>query len=368
MRRHAALTPLLIRFGRIGDMVLQAPLLHLLRARYGRPCRLLSAGPWSSELFRAHPDVDEVWQLRARHRPLFTSTDQWRLVSALRRHEGPIYISEDVPRHIARIKNLLARADIAPDRCVFLSNQIDAQGHWVDRLLRFGRSTPAAIDGEKYTAAPEDFLLAPQLHVTAADRDDCRAWLRARGAEGRAVVLFQCGNKRATRWHLRRKADPKEWPEFCWAELLRAVRAELPNAHLLLCGASGETRTLARICASAACAANVATGELPLRRMLALMSIASSMVSVDTGPAHMAAAVGCPLVVIYGSESPTVWARRSPLRKPVIELGGPPESHSASAIAVDHVVAAWRALGTEPAGELWNHDLVAGLNRHCSAS
>ena len=47
----AATAPLLIRFGRIGDMVLQLPLLHLLRRRYGQPCRLLTSGGWSASLF-----------------------------------------------------------------------------------------------------------------------------------------------------------------------------------------------------------------------------------------------------------------------------------------------------------------------------
>ena len=44
--------------------------------------------------------------------------------------------------------------------------------------------------------------------------------------------------------------------------------------------------------------------DLPLRRLLALLSLAHSCVSVDTGPAHIAAALNCPLVVLFGKANP----------------------------------------------------------------
>ena len=62
------------------------------------------------------------------------------------------------------------------------------------------------------------------------------------------------------------------------------------------------------------------------------MEMAHSMVSVDTGPAHMAAAVGCALVVLYGFESGAVWARRSAKARLILELGGQPENRAASEI------------------------------------
>ncbi|MEW5297215.1 MAG: hypothetical protein WDW36_000439 [Sanguina aurantia] len=49
------------------------------------------------------------------------------------------------------------------------------------------------------------------------------------------------------------------------------------------------------------CAA--ATAVLPLGRLKALLEIAHSMISVDTGPAHLAAAMGCPLVVLFGERA-----------------------------------------------------------------
>src|ERR1700694_3831948 len=176
-------------------MVLQAPLLHLLRRRFGLPCRLLTSGPWSSELFANDPDVGEIWQLRARHRPFIASPERWRLIGLLRRHEGPVYVSEDIPRHVSRTRRMLKLAGIQDDRCVYLVDQAQADDHWVERLLRLGMSTPRSLCSEQYPACADDLCPAPKLHVDPLARMDCDGWLRERGFAGRPLVLIQVGNK-----------------------------------------------------------------------------------------------------------------------------------------------------------------------------
>jgi len=333
--------PLLVRFGRIGDMVLQAPLLHLLAARYGHPCRLLGAGAWSGELYAAHPDVADVWQLRARHRPLLASPEQWRLALRLRDHSGPVYVSEDAPNQVLRIRRLLHLAGIRNERCTYLADQPRRAEHWVDRLLQFGCDTPAFARGLARAARPGDYQSAPRLYVGDADRVDCRMWLQQRGLDGGRVVLLQPGNKRTTKWRLGRARDAKQWPEENWCALLRGIRREFADAQIVLCGAPAEQEMLRQITRASRCDVLIATHDLPLRRLMALMTFAHSMVAVDTGPAHMAAALGCPLVVLYGDESPRCWSRRSASGKPVIELGGAPHMRIMD-IGVDDVLRAWR--------------------------
>jgi ADP-heptose:LPS heptosyltransferase len=65
------------------------------------------------------------------------------------------------------------------------------------------------------------------------------------------------------------------------------------------------------------------------------------MISVDTGPAHAAAALGLPSVVMYGAEEQRFWLPRSPFGTPVMGVGGPPESIRADQISVDTVFDAW---------------------------
>jgi ADP-heptose:LPS heptosyltransferase len=92
----------------------------------------------------------------------------------------------------------------------------------------------------------------------------------------------------------------------------------------------------------------VAAAELPLPRLLALCARSHSMISVDTGPAHAAAALGLPLVVLFGAHSQQQWLPRSPSGSQVSGVGGPPQSNRLDQISVEAVFAAWCALVTAP--------------------
>lgn len=344
------LIPLVIRFGRLGDMILQEPLLHLLHRRYGQPCRVLSRGSWTSQLYRSHPDVGEIWELRNRNRLLAFSPERWRMIAKIRAHDGPIYISEDTRGSSKRIGWLLRFARVPRERCVFLRGDMElrAQEHWVDQALRFGRMTPAAYRAADYPWHEDDLQIAPRLYLDADARGDADTWLRERGLAGAPIVLLQPGNWKVHRWWEKRGDDPKFWPIESWAALLRAMHETLPAANLVLCGAPVESA----VCEAIANAARlgqvkIATTDLPVRRLAAVLERAHSLVSVDTGPAHLAAAVGCPLVVLYGGKhGQAKWDRRSPFGKPVVSLGVMPPAATVAEIAPAQAIAAWRRLAS----------------------
>lgn len=321
--------PIVIRFGRLGDMLLLAPLLNRLHRGYGNPCLLLGTGPHSAPLYAGHPDVARVFQVGARHRPLALSPQRWQMLQVLRAHRGaPVHVCETEPRALAKIRRMLALAQVPPERCVFVTDTpARADEHWIDRLLRGGGQPPPSCTGAWHVSAAGDET-APRLYPDAADRRDRDAWLRARGWRGEPVWLVQPFNKRSMRWNGPRGEadDDKSWPLPCWTALLRALRAERADARILLCGSPREAASLETIAAIAGPGnLDVAARELPLRRLMALAEIACGMVSVDTGPAHVAAALGCPLLVLFGSQSPRQWCPRSPGGSAVIALGGPPQ-------------------------------------------
>jgi ADP-heptose:LPS heptosyltransferase len=117
----------------------------------------------------------------------------------------------------------------------------------------------------------------------------------------------------------------------------------MPHAVIVLCGAPRESLLL-RWIAQAAQLAAVTAAELPLPRLLALCARAHSMVSVDTGPAHAAAALSLPLVVLFGAQPQAEWLPRSPFGTAVIGIGGPPAATRLDQIDVATVLAAWSAL------------------------
>src|SRR5262249_13692753 len=149
-------------------------------------------------------------------------------------------------------------------------------------------------------------------------------------------------SRRRKRWE-RLRTDDKAWPLERWVALLQAVHARVPDALILLRGVREEMQMLRRIQAAAAMEC-VAVEETGLRKLLALCELAHSMISVDAGPAHAAAALGLPLVVMYGAGPQRFWLPRSRSGSAVIGVGGPPESMRVDQLSVDAVFRAWCTL------------------------
>ncbi|MGN6789821.1 MAG: glycosyltransferase family 9 protein [Rhodanobacteraceae bacterium] len=338
--------PLVIRFGALGDMVLLTPLLRLLHRRYGQACRVLGSGGWLEPLFAGHPDVGGTLKLASRKRPYWLDASQRNLVALLRAQPpGPVYVCDDWS--IDKIRWLLQRARVPDDHCVFANPDCMLRDgeHWIDRWQRFGAMTPAAFANVP-SADAFDTPDAPCLVITDADRDDLHAWLRARGFAGAPLVLLQPGNKRTLkRGRAGQLGDDKQWPLANWVGVIRAVLARRADAKIVLCGAPPEAALLRQIAAAAGSDRVLAAGdELPLRRLLALCEHASAMVSIDTGPAQAAAALGCPVIVLYGAQPPSLWLPRSPTGSAVVALGGLPRRNRVDQIPLEEVVTAWQAL------------------------
>jgi len=218
---------------------------------------------------------------------------------------------------------------------------------WVDRFLRFGLQTPPALRGGDYPVPEGSFVPAPCLRVADSERVDIDAWVNSRAGSMRPLVLVQPGNFRSMsqgrrRWR-RHRPDDKAWPIGNWVELLRQVHQRMPEALILLCGAPPEAALLQQIEAAVG-SRDVQVAALPLRQLFALCTRAHSMISVDTGPAHAAAAVGLPLVVLFGASPPQVWKPRSAVGSPVIGVGGWPVAKRADEIPEQVVFDAWCGL------------------------
>jgi heptosyltransferase-2/heptosyltransferase-3 len=342
------LHPIVIWFGRVGDMILLSALLDLLHQRYGARCFVVGAGAWTSDIYKGHRDVERVWYLR-RYTPFLFDAGWWRTFGALRRHRSePVYICETDARKLKRIRLLLALSRTPPDRCVFMNEELlaaESEGrpleHWVDRLLSLGRRTPSALS-QTELHTPTATTSAPRLDVSAEDRAHTEGWLLAKGWSGRPLVLIQPGNRRTMRGKKLKPsaADDKAWPLETWAALLHRIHTALPEAVIVLVGAPKEALLLGWI-EEATALPMVATATLPLAELFALCAVAHSMISVDTGPAHAAAAVGLPLVVLFGANSQREWLPRSARGSPIVGIGGPPLCSRLDQISDQTVFEAW---------------------------
>jgi ADP-heptose:LPS heptosyltransferase len=331
-------------FARLGDAVMQTALLNFLHRRFHRPCNVIGAGSWNSAVYVGNPDVANIWSF-GRHFP-FPLTRQWpRVARALREsHPGPIYICEHHYRQLPRIRRMLSLSRVDPARCVFIKEMPQTIHHSVDRLVNLGKQTPPALNAADYPLPIETTAWAPRLRVENADRVELDAWLRGQGWSGRPIIMVQPGShrsmsRRRKRWR-RLQTDDKAWPIERWASLLQKVHARMPDSLIMLRGSDEEVKMLHEVKAAARLDSVVVAG-VGLRRLFALCEASHSMISVDTGPAHAAAALGLPLVVMHGAGPQRFWLPRSWSGSPVIGVGGPPESMRVDQIPVERVFDAW---------------------------
>ena len=287
-------------------MVLLTALIRVLHAQFNSPVDIVTSGPWSEPLLRGQPGVGNIWSLRSRKTPYWFSVEQQRVVRSLRaRGAGPTWFCDGSDA----ARPLLARAGIAEEFIVDVKHHPLLPGeHATEQWRRFAQILPANI------ALPATELIAAEraaaipgcyLEVGDQQRADLDAWLTEKGLADVPLILIQIGNKRTMRRGLRRLAvNHKYWPNERWAEVLRHVRLRHPHHSIVLLG-TGPEYVLNQELASVADIPHLynAANDLPISRLVALLARAAGLITVDSGPAHAAAAVGCPLVVLFGRAS-----------------------------------------------------------------
>jgi lipopolysaccharide heptosyltransferase II len=103
-------------------------------------------------------------------------------------------------------------------------------------------------------------------------------------------------------------AAARRYPAHHWAQVTRALREAL-GYPVVFTGSAEEGGLIAEILQSADGEAISLAGELDLGKLGAVISLASIVIANNTGPAHLAAALGTPLVVLYALTNPqhTPW-------------------------------------------------------------
>jgi heptosyltransferase-2/heptosyltransferase-3 len=330
-----------MRCGAFGDIVLLTVLLEQLHARFGKPVDLIASGPWTLPLLEGFPGLGRVFLLRSRRTPWWLSWQQRRLVRWLRaRGAGPTWFCD-----LGAGRDLLRRAAIPDDYVVDSRHFPWVPGEsFADRYLRLGSYTPSAFTG-LLPPAVAGVARAARLVVGAAERQRLDDWLAGRALGGRALTVFHPGSRHMARRPLRPRSASKYWPPANWAQVVRAVRQHAPGEAIVFSGTRAESGFIEEIMqlADAPDLHNCA-GELPIRRLLPLLERAAGLISVDTGPAHAAAALGCPTVSLFGTADAALY-RPGGATTPAVALTGTVNgAQNILGITPERVIAAWLAL------------------------
>ncbi len=338
--------PLVVRCGAFGDMVLLTALIRPLHARFGCPVDIVTSGPWSEPLLRGQPGVGEILTVRSRKTPYYLSLDQQRVVRRLRaRGAGPTWFCDGNDAALP----MLRRAGI-PDELVVAAKDhgLRPGEHATEQWRRLAQILPAAL-GDSNLPQIDLQMIAPgcHLHVSDAQASDLQTWLQSRSLSGVPLILIQAGNKRTMRRGLRRLAvNHKYWPHERWAAILQFLRREHPDHAIVLLGTRPEYTLNEEIAALAGInGLHNAADDLPVPRLIALLDRGAGLISVDSGPAHAAAAVGCPQVTLFGKALTSLYRPWGSQGADVRVLCGQVQGvQSMLGIETQAVIDAWRSL------------------------
>jgi heptosyltransferase-2 len=292
--------------------------------------------------------VDEVlewsppWAGRARE-----GADTWRAIlgkARARRAQRPdlaLDLQGDVRASVLmRMSGARARVGYANTGGAYLLTHVVPLDETVSWVEQNRRAVAAALGGAP-SAAPVPDPLTPE------ERARGRALLEQHGAaRGPLVGLHPSGGRAVKQWDVRR-----------WAELAARLQREFA-ATVVLTGGAGDRALAAELARLLPVPPVDLAGALSVRDTMAVIAALDLFLSPDTGPMHMACAVGTPSVSVFGPSDPAryfsggsgqsgqrhvvvradLWCSPCNLiRSPPAECAGPEPPECLRLVAVDDV-------------------------------
>jgi len=284
---------LLIKPSSLGDIVHALPVLTALRARYPQAHIAWVVGTSFQSLLRGHPLIDEIIPFdRARFGTMLYNPaallEFWRFVAAIRRRRFDCVIDlqgllrSGLMSFFSGARRRIGFADAREWATLFYTDRVrirDKAIHAVEKNVSLARRIGLTIDTPEFPLA-----------ITDAERAAARRMLEevSPRIERRFTAVMP-----GARWH------SKTWPAERFAELIDRLHAD-GGALCVLLGAPAEAAIAAEIRAKCAAPLVDLVGKTSLRELAALIETAERVICLDSGPMHIAAALGRPTLALFG--------------------------------------------------------------------
>ncbi len=268
---------LVMRLSALGDVVLTTGVLDYLAKRYGWTFSVLTRKEWAG-VFDGHPAVEKVIGLDSARFKLPAMLREFRRISKEHAGWGMIDLHGTIRSYLLSILwrgPVLRYPKMSAERRAFLSSggRVGAE-----KLLRF--NVPQRYALAVQDEAPERSDLLPIIYLTEAEKNAAKAMLD-NARQSPLIILHPYST------HINKAWVDKNW--YALAERLCAAGYQ--------CAVVGAGKTFF---ADAACGVLDFTGKTSLRESCALLSLAAVVVTGDSGPMHLASAVGTPVVALFG--------------------------------------------------------------------
>lgn len=293
---------LVARVGALGDTLMVTPALRAVRQSIPNAylAALVSAG--ATDVLRYNPHVDRVFSLPHWRAPFWLSSAKRQLRSALHfEHFDAALVLESDARFLPLLRatgcpRVIAYGALA-NAGGFEQAEFNPRAHMIDNHIAAARLLGASPAGPEMEFHIPDNLRAPlveRLNAVGLPKGGLIAGIHA-GWGGRKHPL------ETTRL--------KSWPPERFAEVARWLAGSL-CVRVVLTGSQADHELNALIARRSGVTCLNLAGKLSLLELAELLRRLSVYLTVDSGPAHLAAALGTPLVSLIG---PAIIEQTAPL-------------------------------------------------------
>ncbi|MBF0532330.1 MAG: lipopolysaccharide heptosyltransferase II [Candidatus Omnitrophica bacterium] len=298
---------LVINVNWLGDVIFSSPIFPALKTQYPQARLTCLAPSRVQEILECVPGVDNVivYDEKGAHKSLSAKLQLiWRLRQE--KFDAAFILHRSLTRALLPFfAGIPVRVGYdTKNRGIFLTHRYPVPAGNLHR-------------GDFYLKVIENFGIrvsdrTNRLLVGEESRASIRKKLVQRGVTDKdKIVIVNCGGN----W------DLKRWPADNFTELIKRLMA-VPGVRVIVSGADKDRPLVEGVVKNLPVRPVSFAGELNLKELIALMEAAAVVVSNDSGPIHIANAVGTAVVGIFGPTVPEItgpagWGRKIILRESV---------------------------------------------------
>ncbi len=328
---------LIIKPSALGDIVLALPALSALRRNFPDAKISWLIRPEFAPLLKDHPHLDEIliFDRVLLGKAHFSIRAFRALISLIRRlrktHFDAVIDLQGLFRTaslgwLSGCKKRFGMANARELAILFYTSTVPLSSEWIHVVDHYLKIVQAMGASELQV----EFVLPRNLDA----EDSAAELLRGHGIEADDYIVFVPGST----------DHNKRWPTDRFAILADRISSQF-HLPIIATGSAFESDTIERLRSLAETRIINLAGRTSLAELVALLRSAKLVVSNDTGPGHIAAALGTPLVMMYSWSNP---ARIAPYgrdecmvaREPYgrgLKIKSTDPKHSVKTITVDEV-------------------------------
>lgn len=278
---------LFVRFSSLGDVILATPAVRSLKAAIpGARISFLTKSAYGP-LLEGHPDIDRVIAFEPRPGESGLSA-----LTGLCRGQGPFDLVVDLH---GTLRSRLVAAFLPASRKVRYRKDSLMRRLWAMGWMRGRMAGDGMHVADRYLRALEQLgvpprVTSPEIFLAPREVEGAERFLRQMGVrdtQGIAVILP------GARW------SNKQWTARGFAAVGEALSARR-GLEIVVAGDREDRAAVDEFKRELSAECVDIAGKTGIRELAAVLRLAGVAVGNDSGPGHLAAAVGTPVVTIFG--------------------------------------------------------------------